>query len=207
MNFKNNEEDYVKTIYSLCEAFSSANENQISKDLNVSMATASEYLSKLEKRNIITRNNRNICLTPQGYIMAIPIIKKHRISEVFAVKMLEVPWEYSHSAVMDIEHTIDDKYFETFARNLGNPVKCPHGNMIYLNGEVKDVNARVATPGKYRINRIVYENSGILKQLADLGMYPGTDVNIIVNNVTVLSNANGELKLSLPWAKTIRLVK
>jgi DtxR family Mn-dependent transcriptional regulator len=207
MNFKNNEEDYVKTIYSLYEAFSSANENQISKDLNVSMATTSEYISKLEKKNIVTRDKRNISLTSAGYRMAIPVIKKHRISEVFAVKMLEVPWEYSHSAVMDIEHTIEDKYFDTFARNLGNPVTCPHGNKIYLTGEIRDVNAGTAKPGIYRLNRIVYENSGILKKLADIGMYPGTEVEVVLDNVTVLSNANGEIKLSPPWGKIIRLVK
>ena len=207
MNFKNNEEDYIKTIFSLCEAFGTANEKLISKDLGVSMATVSEYLSKLENKHIIRKDNRNICLTTEGYTMVIPVIKKHRISEVFAVKMLEVPWEYSHSAVMDLEHTIDDKYFESFAKNLGKPYTCPHGNMIYRNYEVKDVNARLATPGKYKLNRIVYEDTEILKKLADLGMYPGTEIEIIPDNNTVISNENGELKLSLLWAKTIRLVK
>ncbi len=207
MNFKNNEEDYIKTIFSLCEAFGTANENQVSKDLGVSMATVSEYLSKLEGKNLIKKDNRDIYLTKQGYLMAIPVIKKHRISEVFAVKMLDVPWEYSHSAVMDIEHTIDDKYFDTFAKNLGNPQKCPHGNMIYFTGEVKDFNVRTAISGKYKLNRIVYENTEILKKLADLNMYPGTDIEIVCDNNTVISNENGELKLSLLWAKTIRIVK
>ena len=207
MNFKNNEEDYVKTIFSLCEAFGTANENQISKDLGVSMATVSEYLSKLERKHLIRKDKRNIYLTTEGYTMAIPVIKKHRISEVFAVKMLEVPWEYSHSAVMDLEHTIDDRYFESFAKNLGNPHTCPHGNMIYRNYEVKDVNARLSTPGKYKLNRIVYEDTEILKKLADLGMYPGTEIEIIPDNNTVISNENGEIKLSLLWAKTIRLVR
>jgi hypothetical protein len=43
--------------------------------------------------------------------------------------------------------------------------------------------------------------------LADLGMYPGTEIEIIPDNNTVISNENGEIKLSLLWAKTIRLVK
>jgi DtxR family Mn-dependent transcriptional regulator len=207
MNFKNNEEDYIKTIFSLCEAFGTANENQISKDLGVSMATVSEYLSKLEGRNLVKKDNRRIYLTTAGHRMAIPVIKKHRISEVFAVKMLEVPWEYSHSAVMDIEHTIDDKYYDIFAKNLGNPRTCPHGNMIYSDIEVKDINARIAPPGKYKLNRIVYENTEILKKLADLNIYPGTEIEIIPGNNIIISGENGELQLSLLWAKTIRLAK
>ena len=77
----------------------------------------------------------------------------------------------------------------------------------HRNYEVKDVNARLSTPGKYKLNRIVYEDTEILKKLADLGMYPGTEIEIIPDNNTVISNENGEIKLSLLWAKTIRLVR
>ena len=44
------------------------------------------------------------------------LLEKYRflLENNITVKMLEVPWEYSHSAVMDIEHTIEDKYFDTF---------------------------------------------------------------------------------------------
>ena len=206
MNFKNNEEDYVKTIFSLSEAFDVVNENQISKDLSVSMATVSEYLGKLEKKKLIKKDGRNIALTKNGYAMAIPVIKKHRISEVFAVKMLEVPWEYSHSAVMDIEHTIEDRYFDNFIKNLGNPMKCPHGNMIYNIAKIDDINPLQAPPGKYKISRIVYEDTPVLKKMADLGMYPDTEVELIHADMIILSNSNGELKLPYSMLKTIRLV-
>lgn len=207
MNFKNNEEDYIKSIFSLSEAFEVANENQISKDLNVSMATVSEYLSKLERKNLIKKEGRDIKLTREGYVMAIPVIKKHRISEVFAVKMLEVPWEYSHSAVMDIEHTIEDKYFDNFIKNLGNPIKCPHGNMIYNSLKIDDINLLQAVPGRYRISRIVYEDTAILKKMADLGMFPDTAVQLVDGENVVLSNSNGELKFSPSMLKTVRIVK
>ena len=78
---------------------------------------------------------------------------------------------------------------------------------LFNNGLGKDVNARLSTPGKYKLNRIVYEDAEILKKLADLGMYPGTEIEIIPDNNTVISNENGEIKLSLLWAKTIRLVR
>jgi DtxR family Mn-dependent transcriptional regulator len=207
MNFKNNEEDYIKSIFSLSEAFEVANENQISKDLNVSMATVSEYLSKLERKNLIKKEGRDIKLTREGYVMAIPVIKKHRISEVFAVKMLEVPWEYSHSAVMDIEHTIEDKYFDNFIKNLGNPIKCPHGNMIYNSLKIDDINLLQAIPGRYRISRIVYEDTATLKKMADLGMFPDTAVELVDGENIVLSNSNGELKFSYSMLKTVRIVK
>ena len=206
MNFKNNEEDYIKTIFSLSEAYDVVNENQISKDLNVSMATVSEYLAKLEKKKLIKKDGRNITLTRNGYAVAMPVIKKHRISEVFAVKMLEVPWEYSHSAVMDIEHTIEDKYFDNFIKNLGNPMKCPHGNMIYNITKIDDINPLYATSGRYKISRIVYEDTPVLKKMADLGMYPDTEVEVIKMDTIILSNSNGELKLPYLMLKTIRLV-
>ena len=140
-------------------------------------------------------------------LISILAIKKRRISEVFAVKMLEVPWEYSHSAVMDIEHTIEDKYFDNFIKNLGNPIKCPHGNMIYNSLKIDDINLLQAVPGRYRISRIVYEDTAILKKMADLGMFPDTAVQLVDGENVVLSNSNGELKFSPSMLKTVRIVK
>ncbi len=205
MYFKNNEEDYLKTIFSLSEAFDSANEKKISQDLNVSMATVSEYLNKLSSKNLIIKNGRGIKLTGAGYILAIPVIVKHRISEVFALKMLEVPWEETHKAVMDIEHTIDGKYFGNFIRNLGNPKSCPHGNPINFDAKQHDFDLDNLNNGKYVLSRIVYEDSNLLKQLADINMLPGTEINLIKDNEFILYNPNGEIKLSFINSRAIRV--
>ncbi|MEM0139569.1 MAG: metal-dependent transcriptional regulator [Ferroplasma sp.] len=205
MYFKNNEEDYIKTVFSLSEAFGSASENQISRDLNVSMATVSEYLSKLYEKKLINKNNRNITLTETGYKMAVPVILKHRISEVFAIKMLEVPWEESHMAVMDIEHTIDDKYFNNFVKHLGNPKTCPHGNPVNCNYITDDRPIRDIENGKHKINRIVYEDSFLLKQMADLQMLPGTIIEIYRESDIRIVNQNGEFTLSPALELAIRV--
>ena len=60
----------------------------------------------------------HMCAIPADWTPGESPLDINIVKEVFAVKMLEVPWEYSHSAVMNLEHTIDDRYFESFAKNL-----------------------------------------------------------------------------------------
>ncbi len=207
MKFRNNEEDYIKSIYVFIESFGEANENMISVDLKVSMPTVSEYLNKLEKRNIIKKLNRKILLTGYGYALAVPVVRKHRISEVFAVKMLNVPWEESHEAVMDIEHTINENYFNNLLRNLGNQKKCPHGNPINPDKPVLDIKLEEAINGKYKISRITYENKKLLHELANLQIFPESPIEVIIDDEPRIVGDNGELKITGKNKSSIRIKK
>ncbi len=205
MKFRNNEEDYIKSIYAFIESFGEANENLISADLKVSMPTVSEYLNKLEKRNIIKKLNRKILLTGYGHNLALPIVRKHRISEVFAVKMLDVPWEESHDAVMDLEHTINENYFNNLLRNLGNPQKCPHGNPINPGKSIFDIKLENASNGSYKISRITYENKKLLRELADMQILPESSIKVVIDGEPVIINDNGELKITGKNKSSIRI--
>lgn len=208
MDFRNNEEDYIKTIYTLIEAFGSANEIGISSDLNVSMPTVSEYLNKLEAKNIIKKFNRKIYLTTYGLDLAAPIMIRHRISEVFAVKMLDVPWEESHDAVMDIEHSIDDLHFNKLRKNLGNPDRCPHGNPINIkeNPNIVEFSINQVPEGRYKLSRIIYEENNLLKKFADASILPGQNLTFYRDGRSIIISGNNEFKIPEKLAGSFRLV-
>ncbi|AAT43733.1 metal-dependent transcriptional regulator [Picrophilus oshimae] len=182
MNFKNNLEDYLKEIYNNMDAFGSANESMISKRLKVSMPTVSEYLDKLRNRGLIKSIGRDILLTDRGMKLAYPVIRRHRIAEVMALKIFEVPWEETDSEVMDLEHAINDKYVPYVIKNLGNPDRCPHGNPINPDQKMNDKSIFSVEPGVYTLSRIVYEDISILKKLVEINAFPGTEIKIEKND-------------------------
>ncbi len=204
MNFKNNLEDYLKEIYNNIDAFGSANESMISKRLKVSMPTVSEYIDKLRNRGLVKSIGRDILLTDKGLKLAYPVIKRHRVAEVMALKIFEVPWEETDSEVMDLEHAINDKYVPYVIKNLGNPEKCPHGNPIDPNEKINDKSIFSVESGNYKISRITYEDISILKKLVEINALPGSEVRIEKND-TINIICHGYVSISPKEAMAIKV--
>ncbi|EQD79217.1 iron-dependent repressor, partial [mine drainage metagenome] len=58
---------------------------------------------KIEQMGLVKRGGREVNFTQAGLKFTVPIVRTHRIAEVFAQQILEVPWEEVHKAVMDLE--------------------------------------------------------------------------------------------------------
>lgn len=174
----NNREDYLLVIWEFSESFGFARERDIVKRLKISAATASEYLKKMEDEGIITRDGRRIRLTEKGEKLAIPVVRTHRIVEVFSHQLLETPWEDAHSSVMELEHLFSDKKGEVLYRHLGEPDVCPHGNPINPIEKRDEIRASEAKPGVYIFLRTTYEDGNFLRSLSEAGIIPGEEVEV-----------------------------
>ena len=80
------EENYLKAIYSLCERKSTfdTSTNEIAEKINTKPPTVSDMLRKLTDKKLVTYEKyKKVQLTKTGRQMAIQIIRKHRLWEVF----------------------------------------------------------------------------------------------------------------------------
>src|SRR5579875_2392402 len=160
-----NREDYLLVIWEYLEAFGKASEKDLAQRLKISAPTAHEYLEKLSQEGMILKTRGDLTMTRKGRSLAAELVRMHRISEVFAFRFLEVPWEETHSAVMELEHIFKGERAEKLFKNLGQPPSCPHGNPTEPYSKVKEIPLNIADPGKYRIVRITYEDSGLLRDM------------------------------------------
>lgn len=203
-----NREDYILVIWEYLEAFDKVQEKDISARLKISPPTAHEYLLKLEKDGLINKDGRLIGFTTHGRSIAEKLIRMHRISEVFAYKFLEIPWEDVHVSVMELEHIFSGEKGEILFKNLGRPATCPHGNPVEPTEKVKELLLPFVGDGKYFVRRISYEEFGLLKTMASVGALPDAEISVVKDQDTIeITAPNGTFDMDYSIAMSLRLYK
>ena len=92
MNTKS-EEDYLKCLYHLQEGKSAVSTNEIAKYLSMKASSVSDMLKKLADKNLVNYlRYKGSTLTKKGELIALNIIRKHRLWETFLVEKLGINW-------------------------------------------------------------------------------------------------------------------
>ena len=177
-------EEYLETIYKLSEK-GDVRPMQIADSLGVSAPTVTATLGRLEKGGLVERPNNRVALTPEGRAQAVSIIRRHRLAEVFLHDILELPWDVVHEEACKLEHALSPEVAVALERFLEDPQRCPHGHAIpRADGSIPDetgIALSEAVAGTTYIIELVDEEEGeeFLTYLGDLGLYPGTAVEVM----------------------------
>ena len=127
------EENYLKAIYSLSErndSFSTST-NEIAERIKTKPPTVSDMLRKLMEKKLVTYEKyKPVQLTKVGKQMAILIIRKHRLWEVFLHDKLEFAWDEVHEVAEQLEHINSEQLILRLEKFLGFPKYDPHGDPI-----------------------------------------------------------------------------
>ncbi len=202
-----NREDYLLVTWEYLESFESASEKDIASRLGITAATASQYISALVEEGLLYRDGRSISFTAAGRKMAVPLVRMHRISEVFAYRFLEVPWEDSHASVMELEHLFSGEKGEKLFKNLGRPLTCPHGNPTNPLERIAGISASLLQDGKYKVSRVVFEDRNLLKKLASIEAFPEREIILGTIDGATIESPTGEIKLSPSETQALILVR
>ena len=127
-------EDYLKGIYLLKRRKQYSNKN-LAEYLNISPASVSEMIKKLSNENYLILEGRNINLTKKGSDIAVNIIRKHRVWEVFLVEKLGYDKDEIHEEAEVLEHVTSDKLLQKLEKFLFYPKECPHGSPIFYDSD------------------------------------------------------------------------
>ena len=73
---------------------------------------------------------QGVKLTRKGEKLALSILRRHRLIELFLVKVLHVDWSEVHVEAEELEHALSDKLLARIDEYLGNPQFDPHGDPI-----------------------------------------------------------------------------
>jgi DtxR family transcriptional regulator, Mn-dependent transcriptional regulator len=69
-------------------------------------------------------------LTTKGREVALKIVRRHRLLELFLFQVLKYPSDTVHDEAERLEHHISEEFEYRMDALLGFPVKCPHGSPI-----------------------------------------------------------------------------
>lgn len=126
------EENYLKTIYHLTTISNTeVSTNSIAEKMETKASSVTDMLKKLAEKGLINyKKYQGVSLTENGKLVAIMIVRKHRLWEVFLVEKLHFPWDEVHDIAEQLEHIKSEELINKLDDFLGNPTKDPHGDPI-----------------------------------------------------------------------------
>ena len=139
------EENYIKAIYKLEEKLKekAVSTNDIAIHLSMQPATVTDMIKRLSDKKLISyKKYYGVSLTAKGKAIALDIIRKHRLWEVFLVKKLKFKWDEVHDIAEQLEHIDSKELILKLDDFLDNPKFDPHGDAIPdKDGKMRVVNS------------------------------------------------------------------
>ncbi|MEM9985092.1 MAG: metal-dependent transcriptional regulator [Bacteroidota bacterium] len=128
------EENYLKCILHNSHGGQPVSTNTIAGELGTSPASVTDMIKKLRKRqpNALVNHTpyKGVTLTEEGRKVALRIIRKHRLWEVFLVEVLNFSWDNIHEVAEQLEHVDSPELVRAIDKFLGYPKYDPHGDPI-----------------------------------------------------------------------------
>ncbi len=69
-------------------------------------------------------------LTPAGAKLAAMVLRRHRLVELFLVRVMGMSWAEVHDEAEQLEHAVSERLIDRIDEMLGRPAADPHGDPI-----------------------------------------------------------------------------
>lgn len=131
--FTQAEENYLKAIYKITQntADQTVNTKAIADELGTTSASVTDMIKKLTDKSLLSYEKYyGVSLTKEGQKMAIKLLRKHRLWEVFLHDKLGFNWDEVHDVAEQLEHIQSLLLIERLDAFLDYPKFDPHGDPI-----------------------------------------------------------------------------
>ncbi len=179
------EENYLKAIYKLLEQEGEAvTTNAIAERMNTKAASVTDMLKKLSEKKLINyRKYQGVTLSAKGELVALTIIRKHRLWEMFLVEKLDFKWDEVHDVAEQLEHINSDKLIAQIDKFLNFPKVDPHGDPIpdangKLNIQKSTLLSTFQKNGHCIMTGVVDHTPSFLQFLDKTGLALGNEIRI-----------------------------
>ena len=126
-------------------------------------------------------------MTPQGTALALRVLRRHRLIELFLVRTLNLNWDEVHEEAEQMEHAVSDLLVDRIDDYLGHPEFDPHGDPIpRADGSIQShpATTRLAecpVGFRFRLSRVVDQSPQFLRYLSENDLRLGAAGEVTVN--------------------------
>lgn len=210
------EENYIKNIYLLLESSKDkvVKTNDIAYKLNYSAASVTDMLQKLaDKKLILYKKYYGVELTKKGRTIALNVVRKHRLWELFLTKILNFTWDKVHDIAEQLEHVQSKELIDSIDKYLNYPKYDPHGDPIpSADGEIEELKITMLTNAivgqKYKLVYFNNHSTSFLKYMQKVGLtlnqiFTIIDIEEFDNSVWIKNSAKKDIYISADAAKCL----
>lgn len=184
--FSYTEENYLKAIYHLSNGnLTEVTTNDLAEFSNTKPASVSDMLKKLaDKKVILYKKYQGVKLSSQGKTIALDVIRKHRLWEVFLVEKLGFKWDEVHEIAEQLEHIQSVQLIDKLESYLQFPTKDPHGDPIpskegVMPNEEKKLLSEVEIGFKGKICGLTHSSASFLQYLNKFNIKIGSNIKVL----------------------------
>ncbi|TWU58449.1 Iron-dependent repressor IdeR [Rubripirellula tenax] len=171
-------ENYIKAIYQLGghPAEQSVATGAIANQLSVSPGSVTAMLKTLRDADLVEyAPYEGVRLTASGTRLALRVVRRHRLIELFLSQTLDMPWDEVHEEAEHMEHAVSDRLVDRIDAHLGYPGTDPHGDPIpRSDGTLEAERGKTLTKWpageSFRLVRVVDQSSDFLRFLTASGL-------------------------------------
>ncbi|MFY7889123.1 MAG: metal-dependent transcriptional regulator [Spirosomataceae bacterium] len=180
------EENYLKVIYKLSsETDSEISTNAVAEQTQTKAASVSDMLRKLSEKKLVSyQKYQGVRLTAEGEKVALKVIRKHRLWEVFLVDKLGFNWDEVHDIAEELEHIDSEKLVAKLDEYLGFPSFDPHGDPIpdhhgVMPAQTYQTLAEIKKGDKVIMMGVSEHSTAFLQYLAKINLVLGTTIQVV----------------------------
>lgn len=213
-------ENYLKQIYLLQqrERGHRVAMGVLAAAMQVVPGTATSMIKALADSGLVAYEPRaGVKLTRGGEQLALRVLRRHRLVELFLVNVLGLDWSEVHAEAEELEHAISDKVIEAIDRFLGHPETDPHGDPIptptgvIASGPALSLLDAPAGP-QLVVSRILDQSADFLRLLKREDLTPGRTLEIlsqdaVAGSVTLRTSRRQPLTLGQSAAARILVAR
>ena len=181
-------ENYLKTIFLAQAAATDGGAlvpmGQLASSLGVVPGTATTMVKALAESGLVHYEPyMGVRLTHAGEKLASLVLRRHRLIELFLVKVLGMSWAEVHDEAERLEHAVSERLIDRIDEMLGRPATDPHGDPIpTAEGKIAQsphvdlLAAPLDTP--LVIERVLDQDASFLRFIEQRHLMPGSVVVI-----------------------------
>jgi DtxR family Mn-dependent transcriptional regulator len=176
---------YAAEIYRLQQDHEQVTLSLLSSHVEASAQAISTMIKRLDDGGYLTYEPyRGVRLTPDGEHIAMPALRRHRLTEVFLVKVMGYDWASAHGLSDVFERGVNDELEDRMDELTGHPTRCPHGEPIPdREGVMPRVQDKplldVPSGSDCVVSRVRTHDMDKLRYIAELGLVPGVAFHLL----------------------------
>jgi DtxR family Mn-dependent transcriptional regulator len=176
---------YAAEIYRLQQDLPIVGLPELSHTVEASLQATARMVARMKELGYLEHEPyRGVRLTREGERIAMPSLRRHRMVEVFLVKVMGYDWAAAHTLADVFERGVNDEIEERIDELSGHPSRCPHGEPIpSKDGVMPDVIdeplLEVPSGSDCVVSRVRTHDLDKLRYIAELALVPGTPFHLL----------------------------
>lgn len=182
-------EDFLKAVYVLQQRDERASTNALREALNITAPSVTDMAKRLTDSGLIDyQKYKGVRLTEDGERVALQILRRHRLIELYLVQELGYELHEVHEEAENLEHAVSDQFIEAISAKLNHPRFDPHGDPIPTAdgtlGHARELQPLSDLPLHCvaTVSRYITSDPEMLQHTLDRGFVLGTQIEVLARD-------------------------